>query len=66
VGDIITMLNQAPVRDPADLYIKTAMLRVGEVVDLDVIRNGQSIAMRATLGATSGDSRRRELPLSRN
>jgi serine protease Do/serine protease DegQ len=66
VGDIITMLNQAPVRDPADLYIKTAMLRVGEVVDLDIIRNGQSIAMRATLGATSGDSRRRELPLSRN
>jgi serine protease Do/serine protease DegQ len=51
VGDVITMLNASPVRDPADLYIRTAMLRAGEVVALDIIRDGRSMAVHATLAA---------------
>ena len=51
VGDIITMLNASPLRTPADLDIKTAMLRVGEVVTLDIVRNGRPMAVRATLTA---------------
>ena len=66
VGDIITMLNQMPVRDPADLYIKTAMLRIGEPVNLDVVRDGLPMSLRATLGAPTRDSRPSETPLSRN
>jgi S1-C subfamily serine protease len=51
VGDMITTLNTSPLRTPADLYIKTAMLRAGEVVTLDVIRDGRSMSIRATLTA---------------
>jgi S1-C subfamily serine protease len=51
VGDIITTLNASPVATPADLYIKTAMMRGGEVVALDIIRDGRSMAIRATLTA---------------
>jgi S1-C subfamily serine protease len=66
VGDIISMLNQVPVRDPADLYIKTAMLRIGEPVSLDIVRDGLPMSLRATLGAPTRDSRPSETPLSRN
>ena len=51
IGDIITMLNASPLRTPADLDIKTAMLRAGEVVALDIVRNGRPMAFRATLTA---------------
>jgi S1-C subfamily serine protease len=51
VGDIITTINGAELRDPVDLYVKTSILRVGQVVDLNVIRNRQAFAARATLGA---------------
>jgi serine protease Do/serine protease DegQ len=51
VGDIITTLNATPVRDPADLYIKIATLRAGDVVELDIVRDGRSMAVRATLTA---------------
>jgi S1-C subfamily serine protease len=66
IGDIITMLNQVPVRDPADLYIRTAMLRVGEVVALDILRNGLPISVHATLGAATKGLGGSETPLSRN
>jgi S1-C subfamily serine protease len=66
VGDIITMFNQTPVRDPAELYIRTAMLRVGEAVSLDVVRDGLPMSVRATLGAPTQVSRGRSTPLSRN
>jgi serine protease Do/serine protease DegQ len=51
VGDIITALNASPVRSPVDLYVKTAMIRAGEIVALDIIRNGRSMTVRATLTA---------------
>ena len=51
VGDIITTLNTSPVRSPADLYIKTALIRAGELVALDIIRDGRSMTVRATLTA---------------
>jgi serine protease Do/serine protease DegQ len=51
IGDIVTTINGAELRDPVDLYVKTSILRVGEVVDLNVIRNRQAFAVRATLGA---------------
>jgi S1-C subfamily serine protease len=50
-GDIITRLNALPLRDPSDLYIKTMILRAGEVVALDVIRDGRPMAVQATLTA---------------
>jgi serine protease Do/serine protease DegQ len=49
-GDVITTINGAALRNPVDLYVETSILRSGEVVDLSVIRNHQSFAVRATLG----------------
>jgi serine protease Do/serine protease DegQ len=51
LGDIITTLNASPLPTPADLDIKTAMLRAGEVVVLDIIRDGRPMTIRATLAA---------------
>ena len=51
VGDTITNINSAPVRDATDLRIKTALLRVGDIVDLGIIRDGHVLAVRATLTA---------------
>jgi serine protease Do/serine protease DegQ len=56
IGDVITTINGAVLRDPADLYIKASILRVGEVVELSVIRDGRAIAVRATLGAARARS----------
>ena len=53
IGDIISALNASPIRDVADLQIKSAMFRVGDVVDLAIIRDGRPLTVRATLGARS-------------
>jgi serine protease Do/serine protease DegQ len=53
LGDVVTAVNGAAVRDPADLYIKTAIVRAGEVAELAVLRNGKTMRVRATLGARS-------------
>ena len=44
-------VNSSPIRDLADLHIKTAMHRVGDVVELDIIRESHVLAVRATLTA---------------
>jgi serine protease Do/serine protease DegQ len=51
INDVITTINGAALRAPADLYVKTSILRVGEVVELSIIRDGYAMAVRATLGA---------------
>jgi len=48
-GDVIVTFNSLPVRDPADLHIKTTLLRVGDVVELGIIRDRQTITVRTTL-----------------
>lgn len=49
VGDLITVFNSLPVRDPVDLQVKTALLRAGDVVELGVVRQGKAFAVLATL-----------------
>jgi serine protease Do/serine protease DegQ len=51
VGDIITTINASPLREPVDLYIKTSILRAGDVVALDIVRDGRPLTVRATLTA---------------
>jgi S1-C subfamily serine protease len=48
-GDVVVTFNSLPVRDPADLHIKTTLLRVGDVVDLGIFRDRQTITVRTTL-----------------
>lgn len=62
VGDTITALNSSPVRDTADLRAKTALLRVGDIVELSILRDGQAVAVRATLTAKSEKKTLKEAP----
>lgn len=48
-GDIITHLGGAPVRDATDLRNRLGALRLGEAVDLTVLRGDQQIVLHATL-----------------
>jgi S1-C subfamily serine protease len=52
-GDTIVTLNASRVRDAADLQIKTAMLRIGDIVELSIIRGGRTLSVRAILAAKS-------------
>lgn len=52
VGDMITAFNSLPIRDPVDLQVKAALLRVGDVVELQIVRQGQALAVRAILHST--------------
>ena len=62
VGDKITTLNSSPISDAIDLQVKTAMLRVGDIVELNIIRDGQALTIRATLNAKSKKAARKEGP----
>lgn len=49
VGDLITTFNSSPIRDPVDLQVKTALTRVGDMVELRILREGQPLSVRAQL-----------------
>ncbi len=53
LGDVVTGVDDMPIRDPADLRNKLALLRVGDVAELKVLRNGRPISMKATLAEPS-------------
>jgi serine protease DegQ len=48
-GDVVTDLGKTPIRDSADLRIRMAMLRIGEVAELSVMRDGKPTIVRATI-----------------
>jgi serine protease Do len=49
-GDVITSLNDTPVRDPRELARKIGTMSPGATVKLDVIHSGQSKTVTMTLG----------------
>jgi S1-C subfamily serine protease len=49
LGDLVTELGGAPVRDAADLHIKLALLRIGEMSELAVSRSGGTLTVRAEM-----------------
>ena len=66
-GDTITTFNSSPVRDTADLRAKTALLRVGDIVELNIVREGQPLNVRVTFTAKSEKKALKdELPVSRS
>ena len=60
-GDLVTELGKTAIRDSADLRIRMALLRVGEVAELTVMRDGKPMTIRATIAPGSdqrgGDQR---------
>ena len=58
-GDIVTDVGKGAVKDSADLRIRLALLRVGEVAELSVMRDGKPTTVRATI-APDRDQRANE------
>ncbi len=50
VEDVITAINGSKVDDARDLLNSIALIRVGEAVDLDLIRAGRALRITATIG----------------
>ncbi|HXQ31513.1 MAG TPA: DegQ family serine endoprotease [Steroidobacteraceae bacterium] len=55
-GDIITAVNGQPVKSAAELRNHIGLMRVGESVDLAVLRDGQAKRVAAVVQARSGDA----------
>ena len=49
VGDVIVEIDHATLRDAADLRNKLGAMRMGEIVDLTVLRGEQTVTLHATL-----------------
>ncbi|HXQ63599.1 MAG TPA: DegQ family serine endoprotease [Steroidobacteraceae bacterium] len=54
-GDIITTVNGQPVKSAAELRNHIGLLRVGEGVDIALLRDGQAKRVAAVVQARSGD-----------
>jgi serine protease DegQ len=48
-GDVVTQLGGTPVRDASDLSTRIALLRVGDIAELAVSRQGGRLTVRASL-----------------
>ena len=48
-GDLVMEVGGTPVRDAADLQIRLALLRAGEVAELAVSRPGGTLTVRAEM-----------------
>lgn len=48
-GDVITHINGRPVRDAADVRNRIGLLRIGEKVDMKVLRDGKARTLRAVV-----------------
>ena len=48
-GDLVTELGGTPLRNAADLHVRLALLRIGEVAELAVSRPGGTLTVRAEM-----------------
>jgi S1-C subfamily serine protease len=48
-GDLVKELDEPPVRDAADLQLRLALLRIGEVAEFGVSRPGGTVTVRAAI-----------------
>lgn len=51
IEDVITAINGSPVDDARDLLNSIGLIRVGEDIDLDLIRAGEPLRITATVGS---------------
>ncbi len=48
-GDVITHINDRPIRDASDVRNRIGLLRIGEQVTMRVIRDGEAVTLRAKI-----------------
>ena len=58
-GDVVTEIGNRPVRDSAFLRNRLALLRVGDVADLGVLRDGKPLRIQATMAERDDRARAR-------
>jgi S1-C subfamily serine protease len=58
-GDVVTDIGKTAVRDSADLRNRMALLRIGEVAELSVMRDGKPMMIRATMTPVDHEPRGR-------
>jgi S1-C subfamily serine protease len=61
-GDIVTEIGDRPVRDAAFLRNRLALLRIGDVAELAVLRDGKTLKIRATVAQPDQSARARSPP----
>jgi serine protease DegQ len=58
-GDLVTQLGGTPVRNAADLHVRLALLRIGEVAEFAVSRAGGTLTVRAEMAEREPATRSR-------
>lgn len=48
-GDVITHINERPIKDASDVRNRIGMLRIGEKVELRLLRDGKQLTLRALI-----------------
>jgi Do/DeqQ family serine protease len=48
-GDVVTAIGTTPVQEVSDLRNRLALVRIGDTVNLTVLRNGKSLPVRAVM-----------------
>jgi S1-C subfamily serine protease len=61
-GDIVTEVGNRPVRDSAFLRNRLALLRVGDVAEVTVMRDGKPLKIQATVAAKVSKSKAGSIP----
>jgi len=51
VGDVIVAANQRPIRQAMDIYNLVGLMRIGQKLELQVLRNGESLTLKAQIEA---------------
>ena len=51
-GDVITSLNDKPIRSSSDLRVRLSLMTVGTSVDLGVNREGKKMTVKVAIGKT--------------
>ena len=49
IGDVITHINDRPIKDASDVRNRIGLLRIGERVEMRVLRNGKQETLRAVI-----------------
>jgi S1-C subfamily serine protease len=50
-GDVVTNVGKTPVKDSAALRNRMALLRIGEIAEMSVLRDGKPVTLHATMVA---------------
>ncbi|NIR35742.1 MAG: PDZ domain-containing protein [Actinobacteria bacterium] len=56
VGDRIVSVDGTPIADPSDLGAQIRDRQAGDVVSVEVVRDGESLSLDITLGAREPDT----------